>query len=221
MNWDRAKPQKPTEDEFDALLEREASKFLALADRQFGNRDAGKPNPTKPWLSEVGGAQLEAFLGSRGLKTGRIGTSGELVALAAKLYELPASTSVKEMAASIAGLGPKERRRRSGRNLSDVKVAMGQATAMRAEPAKPRNRSCNVDMDLLLHRIVMAVINAGHAVCLSEVPELVEYLGGCLPTVEEVIGSGAEIAGIDGSITLTDRVYRFVCARGATETRRC
>jgi hypothetical protein len=59
----------------------------------------------------------------------------------------------------------------------------------------------------------MAVINAGQAHLLNELPEVAAYYNCRIPTVEEVIGGRPETAIITGGITFDDRVYSFSCAR--------
>jgi hypothetical protein len=65
----------------------------------------------------------------------------------------------------------------------------------------------------LLHQVVMAVNNAGKGYLLADLPEVLAYFGGQMPTVEQVIGGRPETAIITGGIAFDDKVYSFQCAR--------
>lgn len=65
----------------------------------------------------------------------------------------------------------------------------------------------------LLHQVVMAINNAGKGYLLADLPEVLAYFGGQMPTVGEVIGGRPEAAIITGGITFDDKVYSFQCAR--------
>lgn len=72
----------------------------------------------KPWLSEVDGARLEAFLGSRGIKTHNLETTQNLIAEAARMFEVQTFTTCQEMADAIEALGKDERKKRFRANVT-------------------------------------------------------------------------------------------------------
>jgi hypothetical protein len=63
-----------------------------------------------------------------------------------------------------------------------------------------------IDHKALLHQVVMAVINAGQAHLLNELPKVAAHYNCRIPTVEEVIGGRPEMAIITGGITFDDHV---------------
>lgn len=74
----------------------------------------------KPWLTENGGRQLEAFLGSRGMRTSEILTTEELIQTAAGVFEIPMEATCQKMAEVIAGLSKRDRRIKARKNLGPV-----------------------------------------------------------------------------------------------------
>jgi hypothetical protein len=74
----------------------------------------------KPWILENGGRQLEAFLGSRGMKTSDIRTSEELIQTAAGVFEIPMQTTCEKMAESIAALPKAARRAMANKNIGPM-----------------------------------------------------------------------------------------------------
>lgn len=71
----------------------------------------------KPWRSENGGAQLEAFLGTIGCRTHQMQTVAELLKVASAVFEVAPGRTVTAMARSVDDLGKKERRRLSQKNV--------------------------------------------------------------------------------------------------------
>jgi hypothetical protein len=69
----------------------------------------------------------------------------------------------------------------------------------------------------LLHRVVMAVINSGNGMILTDVEGLNEYFNWDeLPTLREYLrgqGFEAQAVVVEGEARLSDRVYRFTCLR--------
>lgn len=65
----------------------------------------------------------------------------------------------------------------------------------------------------LLHQIVMALNNQGKGSLLADLPEVLAYFGGTLPTVADVVGGQPESAVITGDIAWDDRVWSFSCTR--------
>lgn len=87
----------------------------------------------KPWIHEEGGRRLEAFLGSRGMRTSEIATTDELLQTAADVFEIPAEATCGEMADVIAALPKKQRQRLAKRNIQNP----GESESAR----KPRART--------------------------------------------------------------------------------
>jgi len=65
----------------------------------------------------------------------------------------------------------------------------------------------------LLHQVVMALNSRGKASFLADLPEVLAYFGGKMPTVADVVGSRPDSALIEGGITWDDRVWSFSCSR--------
>lgn len=64
----------------------------------------------------------------------------------------------------------------------------------------------------LLHKAVMAVINANMAHLFADEPEILSYFGGSMPTVRDMVPTATPEM-VTGEITLDDRVWSFTCAR--------
>jgi hypothetical protein len=88
-----------------------------------------------------------------------------------------------------------------------------------ATPAAPRESVKDSLEAKLLHDVVMALTNVGKAYLLADLPEVLDYFGGRMPTVSEIIGMRPENALITGGITLGDKVWSFSCVRTAQLTR--
>lgn len=71
----------------------------------------------KPWIDETGGRQLEAFLGSRGMRTSEIFTTEELIQTAATVFEIPMETTCQQMAVAIARIPQAQRRVLAEKNI--------------------------------------------------------------------------------------------------------
>lgn len=96
----------------------------------------------KPWQYEFGGRRLEAFLGSRGMRTSELSSTDELIQTAAHVFEIPAQSTCQKMVDAIAALpmarrrelaekniGPsphkRHRRRREKNNLGNMATELG------------------------------------------------------------------------------------------------
>jgi hypothetical protein len=90
--------------------------------------------PKKPWLLEDGGPRLDAFLGSRGMRTSELKTTANIIEMAAKVFEIPTRGTCLEMADAIAGMSLKERRRLARRNLVKSPVRVERARTAAAKP---------------------------------------------------------------------------------------
>lgn len=188
MNWDRAKKRRlVSESELDRRLERDANRFL--------NRNEGKTpdGDSKPWSFLQGGAQLEAFLGSCGVRTSLIGTTKYLIELAAKLFEMRPTDTPAEIAAKINALGAKERGRLAKKHLNEIMVEIGQSETKKPVSVPGTGRGVG-EPAKLLHQVVMAVINHGQAHILADCPEVAAYYGGRYPEAAEF----AERVGLSG-----------------------
>lgn len=210
MNWDRAKkrPAHPvSESELDRRLERDANRFLARAEGSVA------ADGTKPWSNLKGGAQLEAFLGSRGIRTSLIGTTKYLIEVAARLFEVRPEDTPGAMAAKIDALGKGARARLFKKNAGAIMVEIGQtenrkpAAASRPDVASERGDG---DTAKLLHQLVMAVINAGQAHIFAGCPEVIAHYGGRFPDADQF----AEAIGISrDQVPLPDgRVLSYAIA---------
>lgn len=159
----------------------------------------------KPWLSEPGGAQLQAFLGVWGVRTSEFADTTDLLMKAADVFEIPMASTCAEMAAAIEAIPKKQRSALGRKNVrgEDVDTSSG----------APKVRREKTPAEELLHHVVMAVINSGNSDLLKEIEELNEYYNCRIPTVAEVVGGRPETAIITGGITWEDKVYRFECAR--------
>lgn len=69
------------------------------------------------------------------------------------------------------------------------------------------------DVRQLLHQVLMQVITTGHEHLLRELPDVLHYMGGHLPTVREVMGREPEAEEIEGTVRGDDVVYKFTCLR--------
>lgn len=76
-----------------------------------------------------------------------------------------------------------------------------------------RDRHIGGHESKLLHRVVMAVIENGHADILAFVEGLEDYYDNKLPTVADVIGGRPQNSIIEGKISFDDLVYKFSCIR--------
>ena len=129
--------------------------------------------PKKPWLLEEGGNRLEAFLGSRGMRTSEIKTTADLIGMAAKVFELPASPTCLEMADKIAGLSLKQRRRLARRNL----VKSPARTERPAKPAASKTAlgklAAELKIDPVALRIALVTLAKDHSAAIidpSQIP---------------------------------------------------
>lgn len=105
----------------------------------------------------------------------------------------------------------------AGEPIPDPKSGKRDAHQGKAEWA--RRRALDVDPDDLLHKVVMAVVNAGQGHILNEIEELAEYHGSALRTVGDFVGLAHDYE-ITGGLRLDDRVYRFWCMRPAAAVDR-
>ena len=71
----------------------------------------------KPWHYELGGHRLEAFLGSRGMRTREISTTDELIQIAAGVFEIPLQATCQKMADAVAAIPKAERRALAQKNI--------------------------------------------------------------------------------------------------------
>jgi hypothetical protein len=159
----------------------------------------------KPWQSQPGGTQLEAYVGAAGLKTSPFDTAEQLIAAAAHLFDLPPETTCQEMAEAVTEIGRKERVQRSQRNLATLAgrpVSQSIAPDQRSLEAMMQNSQSQMangapfgvagEMDLdpakLLRRVVSAVIAAGHASDLYEFPDVLAFFGARNPEPSELAG---------------------------------
>lgn len=123
--------------------------------------------PKKPWLLEDGGNRLDAFLGSRGMRTSEIKTTADLIAMAAKVFEIPASETCLEMADAIAGLTLKQRRRLARRNLVKSPARIERAKAASSKPKTALGKlaaELKVDPVALRHALVALAKDHGAAI---------------------------------------------------------
>lgn len=94
-------------------------------------------------------------------------------------------------------------------------VPIREGAKLVADQRPPRESAKDSIEAKLLHDVVMAITSAGLAHLLAEVPDVLAYFGGKLPTVAEVVGSRPLPELITGGITLDDKVWSFSCARTA------
>lgn len=172
----------------------------------------------KPWLDEEGGLALQGYLGAYGFPTDRLETTFELIHEAARVYDVQPTETALEMAMRIKAIPKKRRRELAYRHIPQGKRKRvgeidGQTDAFEAVNEWRRRRSLDVDHEALLHKVVMAVINAGHGNILKEIDDLNVYYGCKIPTVADIVGGRPETAVISGGITWDDKVYSFQVAR--------
>lgn len=128
--------------------------------------------PKKPWLLEDGGNRLEAFLGSRGMRTSEIKTVPDLIAMAAKVFEVPELSTCLEMADSIAALSLKQRRRLAKRNMVKSPSAAARAPKTAGKPKTAVGKlaaELRVDQ-AALRRALVALAGASSPVDSSALP---------------------------------------------------
>lgn len=90
----------------------------------------------KPWLYEDGGRRLEAFLGSRGMKTSLIRDTDELIQTAAGVFEIPPARNCLAMADAIAALPKGVRRKKARANIGPSPHRHGSAGGQLTKLAK-------------------------------------------------------------------------------------
>ena len=73
---------------------------------------------SKPWKSQPGGNQLEAYVGAFGIKTSLCESTEELILVAARLFDLEAMPTVQMMAEEITALGKKTPYIKSGKSAT-------------------------------------------------------------------------------------------------------
>jgi hypothetical protein len=71
---------------------------------------ARNPSVAAPWLNLDGGYRLQAYLGSWGAKTQFIKSTGELVTMACRIFEIPTHLDCTEASLQIKKLGKAARR---------------------------------------------------------------------------------------------------------------
>ena len=125
--------------------------------------------------------QLEAFVGAFGVKTSQLGDVTDLVMKAAEMFQVePIWDDPARMAAQIEALGRKERVRRAGqyrhRGAPREKPAEVQEYLEHRHELRKGH-----DPHKILHDVVMAVINKGHASDLYEFPDVLAYFGARVP----------------------------------------
>lgn len=86
----------------------------------------------KPWIYLDGGRRLEAFLGARGMKTGDIATTEELIQTAAAVFEISMETTCLKMADAIAAMSKSQRRKLARKNI-------GHGPRTKARMPKPKS----------------------------------------------------------------------------------
>lgn len=124
--------------------------------------------PKKPWLLEDGGNRLDAFLGSRGMRTSEIKTTADLIAMAAKVFEIRAAPNCLEMADAIAGLTLKQRRRLARRNLVKSPARIARA----AKPSAPKTAlgklAAELKVDPVALRIALVTLAKDHSAAIID-----------------------------------------------------
>jgi len=160
----------------------------------------------KPWKSEAGGAQLEAYVGAYGVKTGKYATTGELIRDAAILFDIDPLPSCQEMAAAITTLGKGVRSKLAHKNThllaadpqpeQPSAASVGAIDRMMAASVPqfvdgaPFGVDGQVDVDpaKLLRKVVSAVIASGHADILWEFPDVLAFFHARIPAPGELVG---------------------------------
>lgn len=94
-------------------------------------------------------------------------------------------------------------------------VPMSEADSLADTEPAPRVSTPDSLEAQLLREVVMALNSDGMGHYLADLPEVVAYFGGKMPTVAEVIGGRPKSAIITGGITFDDTVWNFSCARRA------
>ena len=107
----------------------------------------------KPWIYLDGGRRLEAFLGARGMKTGDIATTEELIQTAAGVFEIPMETTCLKMADAIASMSKSQRRKLARKNIGPMQSrrdSKARSRALKAQaPLKALAAELRVDPDEL------------------------------------------------------------------------
>ncbi|RDE08367.1 hypothetical protein [Pelagibacterium lacus] len=158
----------------------------------------------KPWKSQSGGPQLEAYVGAFGIKTGQFATTENLIAAAAQLFDVPVQATCSEMADALTALGRKGRSERAHRNAATVTsqatasqpaditiraiAKMMQGSSSQMVDGRPFGIDGEIDIDpaKLLRKVVSAVIASGHQDILWEFPDVLAFFNARIPTQEEV-----------------------------------
>lgn len=118
--------------------------------------------------------QLRSFIGSYGYQTRELIDSQSMCGLAASMFEVPFVDDVAHMAGVIAGLGQRERSKRAN---SFMYQRRGKKNGCAPRMPVPSTITPDKTAEQLLHEVVMAVINAGHASDLNDHPDVLRYFG--------------------------------------------
>jgi hypothetical protein len=119
--------------------------------------------------------QVAGYVCSRGIPGSSIPDEQALIALASEMFEVPITEDVEKMASTIATLPRKERRIRANRYLHRTGRSQGRLTSGDSPAGFPHHSDW--DAHTLLQKVVMAVLNNGHASDLYEFPDVLAYFG--------------------------------------------
>lgn len=176
----------------------------------------------KPWKVEKRGTELEAYLGSRGIRTSQFETTEDLIAAARSVFQV-IGNSCDEVADAVSRLSKGERARLASKNgqlFSDfAPAATGNGGKQETQPRGVVDGgpfgfpgSLDLDAEKLLKKVVGKLISTGNAGLLNEFPDVLAYFGGRLPErpgpTAAMIEAGVNATAAGGSMReLVARVF--------------
>lgn len=96
--------------------------------------------------------------------------------------------------------------------IAGVPITEGAALVEKEPKAPPESAPESLEAKLL-HQVVMALNGEGLGYLLADLPEVLAYFNGKMPTVAEMVGGRPKTTLITGGITFDDKVWSFSCAR--------